>query len=109
MQHKSKIMYVESKAEGLVGPARIGRVTFTKTGKTLKYQGRSFRSLKGTGYKANYYDINTGEHFWISGPKRNGADSLYATNIRTPIDEDARVEYWTKIRRKPDRINEKHA
>ena len=35
---RSRIMYVESKAEGLSGPARIGRVTFSKTGRTLYYQ-----------------------------------------------------------------------
>ena len=29
---KSRIMYIESKAGGLTGPARIGRVTFSKSG-----------------------------------------------------------------------------
>jgi hypothetical protein len=28
---KSRIMYIESKADGLNGSARIGRVTFSKT------------------------------------------------------------------------------
>jgi len=32
---RSRIMYIESKAESLNGPARIGRVTFSKTGCTL--------------------------------------------------------------------------
>lgn len=41
---KSRIMYIENKSDGLVGPARIGRVTFSKTGKTLHYQGRTFQS-----------------------------------------------------------------
>jgi hypothetical protein len=57
---KSRIMYIESKAAGLTGPARIGRVTFSKTGKTLYYQGRSFQSLKGDGFKSNNYDIESG-------------------------------------------------
>lgn len=48
---KSRIMYIENKAEGLTGPARIGRVTFSKTGRTLYYKGRSFQSLKGEGFK----------------------------------------------------------
>lgn len=42
-----RIMYVERKADGLTGRARIGRVTFSKTGRTLYYQGRTFQSLKG--------------------------------------------------------------
>lgn len=74
---RSRIMYVESKAGGLRGPARIGRVSFSKTGRTLHYGGRSFQSLRGAGFKANYYDIETGEQYWISGPKKDGSDRLY--------------------------------
>src|SRR3954471_3115896 len=74
---KSRIMYIEDKSAGLVGPARIGRVTFSKAGRTIYYRGRSFQSLKGDGFKSNYFDVNTGDRFWISGPKRDGSDSLY--------------------------------
>jgi hypothetical protein len=94
-------MYIESKADGLTGPARIGRVTFSKTGRTLSYGGRSFRSLKGGGYKSNYFDIESGEEYWISGPRR-GADRLYGERLPVQVDEDVRVEYWTEIRRRPD-------
>lgn len=69
---KTRIMYIESKGRGLTGPARIGRVTFSKTGATLTYAGRSFQSLKGDGFKSNYFDVESGEHYWISGPKKNG-------------------------------------
>jgi len=48
---------VETSAAGLTGPARIGLVTFSKTGATLYYKSRSFQSLKGGGFKSNYYDI----------------------------------------------------
>ena len=93
-------MYIEDKSAGLVGPARIGRVTFSKTGKTLYYRGRSFQSLKG-GYKSNYFDTETGDKFWISGPKRNGGDGLYGENVLLEIDEDVKEEYWRDIRRLP--------
>src|SRR5690349_17711413 len=95
---RSRIMYIESKSGGLTGPARIGRVTFSKSGATLHYRGKEFRSLKGHGFKANYYDIHTGEHYWISGPRRDGQDALYATNIMPEIDEDIREEYFRDIR-----------
>jgi len=72
---RSRIM--ESKGEGLNGPARIGRVTFNRTGLTLSYNGKSFRSLKGSGFKANFYEIETGEQYWISGPRRDWLDRLY--------------------------------
>ena len=98
---KSRIMYVESKAGGLVGPARIGRVTFSKTGATLYYAGKSFQSLKGSGFKSNYFEVETGEPCWISGPRKDGQDSLYATNVAPEVDEDVRDEYWSKIRGLP--------
>lgn len=94
----SRIMYIESKGDGLTGPARIGHVTFSRTGRTLRYAGRSFRSLKGYGFKSNYFDIETGEYYWISGPRRDGRDALYATHVAPVIDDDVRVEYWRDIR-----------
>lgn len=97
---KSRIMYIENKASGLNGPARIGRVTYSKSGATLYYKGKSFRSLKG-GYKANYYDIQSGERYWISGCKKNGEDRLYVSALPIDIDEDVRDEYWTTIRGLP--------
>jgi hypothetical protein len=98
MGHKTRIMYIECKAGNLTGPARIGRVTYSKTGATIYYGGREFRSLKGAGFKANYYDVETGDEYWISGPHKDGSDALYATNVPTEIDEDVRQEYWTQIR-----------
>lgn len=95
---KSRIMYIEAKTGGLTGPARIGRVTSSKSGATLYYGGKAFCSLKGDGFKSNYYDVETGEHYWISGPRKDGKDALYATHIKPVIDDDARDEYWSKIR-----------
>lgn len=100
LQVKSRIMYIEPKAGGLTGPGRIGRVSFSKTGATLYYGGRSFQSQKGSGFKSNYFDVETGEPYWISGPRRDGADQLYRTNIPVEIDEDVREEYWSKIRKR---------
>jgi len=37
---RSRIMYIEDKSCGLSGPARIGRVTFSKSRKTIYYGGR---------------------------------------------------------------------
>jgi hypothetical protein len=67
-------MCVENKAEGLNGPARIGWVQFSKTGATLYYGGKEFRSLKG-GYKANYFDVASCDQYWISGCHKNGAET----------------------------------
>lgn len=69
---RSRIMYIERKAGSLTGTARIGRVTYSKTLKTLYYRGLEFRSLKG-GYKANYGEVASGEEYWISGPRSPAA------------------------------------
>ena len=95
---KSRIMYIESKGGGLTGPARIGRVTFSKTGATLYYGEKSFRILKGYALKANDFDTQTGDYYWISGPRRDGRDALYATHVMPEIDDDVREEYLRDIR-----------
>ncbi len=100
MSHRTRIMYIEDKSEDLVGPARIGRVTYSKTGKSLTYRGREFYSLNGAGFKANFADSESGAHYWISGCKKDGLDSLYANVVE--IDDDVREEYWIEIRNKPE-------
>jgi len=95
------VMYIEEKP-GLTGHARIGRVTFSATRKTIYYGDRKLKSLKGAGYKANYYDVDSGEEYWVSNCKKDGSDTLYPGIVA--IDEDAREEYWTAIRDLPENI-----
>jgi len=104
MGHKTRIMYIECKAGNLTGPARIGRVTYSKTGATIYYRGREFRSLKGSGFKTNYIDVESGEEYWISGPRKDGCDALYSTNVAPEIDTDVSDEYWTEIRKRPQKV-----
>ena len=106
---RARIMYMERKAGSLTGQARIGRVTFNRTGRTIFYRDQVFRRIIGGGFKSNYYDEATREDYWISGCKRRGGDQLYATNVPVGIDDDVRVEYWRDIRGMPKRVNEKTA
>jgi hypothetical protein len=94
---KSRIMYIEDKSDDLNGRARIGRVIFSKSGQSLHYGGRIFQRVQG--YKYNYVDAETGDHFWISGPRKDGRDRLYDRST-TPIeiDDDVADEYWKDIR-----------
>jgi hypothetical protein len=108
-KYPPRIMYVEGKGEGLNGRARIGRVTFSRTGATLYYKGREFGRLGGNGFKANYFCIETGEQYWISGPRRDGTDRLYKSDWPVEIDEDVREEYWTGIRKRPELKDRKTA
>jgi len=92
-------MYIEDKSNGLEGPGRIGRVRFSKSGKSVYYGGRTLQTLSGRGFKANYFDVETGAEFWLSGCKKRGGDRLYGGIIE--IDDDVREEYWTSIRGLP--------
>lgn len=106
---KSRIMYIERKAGALTGDARIGRVTFNKTGRTIFYGEQIFRRIVGGGFKSNYFEATSGEEYWISGPKRRGGDRMYGSVQPVLIDEDVRTEYWRDIRDQPERINDTKA
>ncbi|HYP51895.1 MAG TPA: hypothetical protein VEQ42_00040 [Pyrinomonadaceae bacterium] len=101
MSHRTRIMFIEHKGhDGVVGPARIGRVTFSKTGQSVWYRGRILHTMKGRGFKSNYVDEETREEYWISGCRKDGMDALYSTAVE--VDDDAREEYWVSIRNRPE-------
>ena len=103
---RSRIMYIECKAGGLTGDARIGRVFFSKSGKTIYYDGMTFQSLKGAGFKSNYFEVDSGAEYWISGPKKDGSDRLYGERLQIVVDDDVAEEYWTETRGLPGRYLE---
>ena len=96
---KSRIMYIEQ-GGGSGGAGRIGRVTLSKTARTIHYRGRALAALNGGGYKASHYDEEAREEYWISGPRKDGQDTLYPGVVE--IDEDVREEYWIEIRKQPE-------
>ncbi|MFG0273742.1 MAG: 1-deoxy-D-xylulose-5-phosphate synthase [Phycisphaerales bacterium] len=105
---KTRIMYIELKSNSNDrGPARIGRVQFSKWGSSVYYQGRRFETLKGSGVSGNYVDVETGDEYWISGCKKNGQDRHWAGSGPVEIDDDVREEYWTEIRGQPESIDKR--
>ena len=63
------------------------------------YGERTFQTLSGTGFKADYFDVDTGDQFWISGPRKDGRDRLYDGSTKpVEIDNDVSDEYWRDIR-----------
>jgi len=92
-----RIMYVQLKTgyDTDAGPSWIGWVRFTKTWRTAFFQGRTLRRVTGTAYAdfdANFYDADTDEKFWISGPKRDRTDGRYGRQ-QPDVEEDARAAY----------------
>ena len=49
------------------GPAWIGYVLPSKSGRTLYFNDRAFQPENGG--NSNYVDVESGERFWISGVK----------------------------------------
>ena len=89
-----RLMYVEAKSEaGDRGEARIGWVTFSKTGRSIYYRGKRFQRIKGGGAAGNYFEAETGDEYWISGIKKAGTNRHWAGGGPIEIDEDARDEY----------------
>jgi hypothetical protein len=97
-----RIMYVEKKY-GTSGEGRIGWVELSRTSRSYLYRGLRLQKTK-SGYKYNCFDEETSDEYWVSGPRKDGADHLYGAVVQ--IDADARVEYWTHIRGQPERVDE---
>jgi hypothetical protein len=95
-------MYIECKTGSDAGSARIGRVTFNRTGRSLRYRDQVFRRIVGGGAKSNYTEDTTGAEYWISGCKRRGGDRLHGSRAPVAIDEDVRTEYWRDVRKVPE-------
>ena len=78
---------------GLNGPAWVGLVKLSRTGTTIYFNGKAFKKAGGRGIAGNYYDIETGEEYWISGIKKNGRDRLFDSTGPAKIDKDAVSSY----------------
>lgn len=92
----NRVMYIEQKtADGSLlndrGAAEIGEVSFSKTGTTIYFKGKSFRKASvcagrriGPGF--NYVCVETGDGYWISGVKKRGTNRHWAGGGPVTID-----------------------
>lgn len=88
---RTRVMYVENCTPGHNGPAWIGRVRLSKTGRTIYYRGLTLN--RAAGVNGNHRDVATGEEYWVSGVKKNARDRHWAGSGTVEIDDDAREEY----------------
>jgi hypothetical protein len=82
------------------GPAWIGYVTPSKTGRTLYFNGRGLAKLKGQRRGesgGNYIDMETSESFWISGVKKNREDRHWAGSGKVLVEPAAVSDYLKAI------------
>jgi hypothetical protein len=91
------LRYVELKSSySDNGPAWIGYVTPSKTGRTVYFNGRALMKMKGQRrceWGGNYIDMETRESFWVSGVKKDGSDRHWAGSGKVMVEAAAVSEY----------------
>jgi hypothetical protein len=100
MAHPTRIMYVERKNRNDDGPAWIGRVQYSKTGRTVYYRDWVLRRVPGKTWDGgNYVDVAAGDSYWVSGFHKDGLDRHPAARHRAPVEIDADVldEYLAAV------------
>jgi hypothetical protein len=80
------------------GPAWIGRVQLSRSGRTVYFNGKAFK--RGKGMSGNHFDLLSGKEYWISGVKRDGQDRHWAGSGKITIEAAAVEEYLGTIGRK---------
>lgn len=107
MAHKTRIMYVELAQAGHRGSAKICRVRYSKSGRTIYVGGLALRPCSvaarpngrvRSGVYGNYLDPMTQTEYWVSGPKKNGGDRHWSGGGEVRVDADVVDEYWHDIR-----------
>jgi hypothetical protein len=88
-----RVMFVQLKTGHNTdrGPCWISRVKFSKTWQTAYWHGRTLRRWTGLP-DANFFDVDTDERFWLSGPHRDRRDTRYS-NVAPEVDQDVRADY----------------
>lgn len=89
---RRRLMYIENK-DGLIDgcDARIGWVTFSRSGQSVRYRGRELS--KGVGAGGNFFDVENGGTYWVSGVKRRGSNVHPCESAAVEIDDDALDAY----------------
>ncbi|MCB0538605.1 MAG: hypothetical protein H6608_05970 [Flavobacteriales bacterium] len=95
---KPKLRYIELKSGfGDNGPAWIGIAEFSKSGKTVYFNGKALKTASGTGISGNYRDLETGDEYWVSGVKKDGTDRHWAGGGKIMIDRNIVDLYLSKV------------
>jgi hypothetical protein len=94
---KSELKYIELKSGfGDTGPAWIGMAEFSKSGRTVYFNGKALKNSNAQGIAGNYYDIENEDEYWISGIKKNGTDRHWAGGGKIMIDRNV-VELYLSL------------
>ena len=95
---RTELKYIELKS-GFSdnGNAWIGLASFSKSGKTIYFNGKAFQSLDGTGISGNYFDLESGDEYWISGVKKDMSDRHKFGGGKILVEKRILTEYLQTI------------
>ena len=94
---KSRLMYVELKTGySDDGPAWIGKASFSKTGRTIYFNGKAFLGGRIGG---NHLEWESRDEYWMSGVKKDGSDRHWAGSGKINIDRSVISEYLEIIKK----------
>ena len=95
---KPELKYIELKSGfGDNGPAWIGIAEFSKSGRTIYFNGKALKNSNAQGIAGNYYDLENGDEYWISGIKKNGQDRHWSGAGKIMIDRKIVDEYLKMV------------
>jgi len=73
------------------GPAWVARVKMSRSGQTVYFGNKALS--RGNGVSGNYYDVETGEEYWVSGVKKRGLNRHWAGGGSVAIEASAVVAF----------------
>ncbi|MBS1810240.1 MAG: hypothetical protein JST84_18910 [Acidobacteria bacterium] len=89
-----RLMYIELKSGyGDSGPAWISHVTFSKSGRTVYFNGKALKRNERGGISGNYYDLESGDEYWVSGVKKRGTNRHWAGSGKIQLDVNAVTDF----------------
>lgn len=79
------------------GPAWIARVKMSKSKRTIYFNNMALKAAGGQGIAGNYYDLESGNAFWISGIKRSEWNRHWAGGGDIMIERSVYQWYLSEI------------
>lgn len=98
---KGELKYIELKTGySDDGPAWIGYVKTSASGRTVYFNDRAFQPLRGG--RGSYFDVESGEEYWISGIKKRGSNRYPSGRGKIVVDRRAvgelqAVKEWSEL------------
>lgn len=91
---RTEIRYIELKSGySDNGPAWIGKVAFSGSGRTMFFMDKAFQKKRG--YPGSFFDVETGETYWITGLKKRGTNRHWAGGGMVQLDRTLE-DYYLK-------------